>query len=50
MTRLQERTLLLCEKIREVLDNNDWPTEEGQDRENQKSKIRLIVEEIEGLI
>lgn len=41
-----KNVLDLCRKVEEVLDNNDWPTEEGQDREDEKSYIRLLVEQI----
>lgn len=44
-TRLQ--ILRLCSKVKEVLNNNDWPTEEGQDKENYESPIRKLVLDIE---
>ena len=37
---------LLCQKVLEVLNNNDWPTEEGIDHENYDSPIRMLVERI----
>lgn len=45
--QLEKDIFLLCEKVREVLDNNDWPTEEGHDFEETKSPIRILVESIE---
>ena len=38
--------LALCDKVEEVLNNNDWPTEEGMDSEDGQSYIRSLVEEI----
>lgn len=45
--------LLLCEKVREVLDNNDWPTIEGQETQEllddgKVCLIRDLVNQIEG--
>ena len=47
----ESNVLLLCEKVREVIDNNDWPTEEGQDRADEPpSVIRRLVNAIEDQI
>lgn len=46
MENLDDNIRLLCNKVYEVLNNNDWPTEEGHDREDKPSEIRLLVDVI----
>ena len=46
MGSLRINVKLLCNKVLEVINNNDWPTEEGHDKENQPSEIRILVENI----
>jgi hypothetical protein len=36
----------LCRKVEEVLNNNDWPTEEGKDNEAGESDIRWLLDKI----
>lgn len=46
-TQVEKDTILrLCMKVEEVLDNNDWPTEEGMDNEQGQSLIRSLTNEV----
>lgn len=44
----RDNVLQLCRKVTEVVNNNDWPTEEGQRNEDGVSIIGTLVDDIEG--
>ena len=45
MTR-EEAIELLCKKVEGVLNNNDWPTEEGQRLESELNPIEELIASI----
>jgi hypothetical protein len=46
-TVTRERAIeLLLQKVEEVLWNNDWATEEGTRREDEKCPIQILIDNI----
>jgi hypothetical protein len=48
MTRnFRVNVMTLCAKVQEVLDNNDWPTEEGQNRaDDPPCRIQVLINSV----
>lgn len=45
------QTLALCDKVMEVVNNNDWPTEEGHNRADEPPCfIEVLVNNIRWLL
>jgi len=43
---LRTNIIKLCHKVKEVINNNDWPTEEGHNREDLICPLENLVNNI----